>query len=389
MRRCPSTTSSFVILLLLHCTETAAIAQSNEFIDDSSAYHGTQISDTCENQRECPASMHDRRDTSSPLQTIHCPSLPSHAVPSQSSLLQPFYNVGMSAQAYKPNAPVKRQVCEASTNGRVQHKVARNPIWRTNYRESIPITIRGSIYACISNENDSIPMNHDERQRNARIEVWQPRPDGTYSSLRNGVQDGDCRATLSITTDSITLNNFQLGHVVIETLAPGSAGILGGLGPSPSSFWFGEYPPYSPGRIHFLVNVPGYYPLLAELSMNTVGKMLSNNARRGTVARDIGDRYRFFGGDWRPHDAIVHDNNGAVFGGMELQSATIDETLLVEIAFFLVPILSGNGSGEEMRDKRLRPRDVFCSSGFFGWIPSFFKEPISVCFSSLLDFFAL
>jgi hypothetical protein len=234
-----------------------------------------------------------------------------------------------------------------------------------------------------------MPMNNDERKRNAVIEVWQPRPDGTYSSLRNGVQDGDCRATLSITTDSITLNNVQLGNFVIETLAPGSTGILGGLVPSPSSFWFREYPPYSPGKIHFLINVPGYYTLLADLSMEGVGKMLSNDARRDSIARDIGGRYRFFGGDWRPHDAIDDDNNGAVFGGMELQSATMDDSLLVEISFFLVPMLSGDGRREEMTDKGLRPRDIFCSSGYFGWIPSFFKEPISVCFSSLLDFFAL
>jgi hypothetical protein len=231
-------------------------------------------------------------------------------------------------------------------------------------------------------------MNNDERQRNAVIEVWQPRPDGTYSSLRNGVQEGDCRATLYITTDSITLNNFHLGNFVFETLAPGSTGILGGLIPSPTSF-LGEYPPYSQGRIHFLISVPGYYPLLAELSMEDVGKMLSNDARRRSIARDIGGRYRFFGGEWRPHDANVDDNNGAVFGGMELQSATMGDSLLVEISFVLVPMLSGDGRREEMTDKGLGPRDIFCSSGYFGWIPSFFKEPISVCFSSLLDFFAL
>ncbi|KAL3781823.1 hypothetical protein HJC23_011132 [Cyclotella cryptica] len=392
MRRSPSMTLSFIVLLSLLCTEKTAIAQSNEIIDDASAYHDTQDSETCVNRRECPSSIDDRHDNAppDPRTSRHCPSLPSHSLTSQTSLLQPFYNVGMSAQAYKPNAPVKRQVCEASTGGRVKNKVARNPIWRTTYRESVPIIIRGSIYSCGSNKSDSMSMSHEGRLRNAFMEVWQPRPDGTYSSLRNGIQDGDCRATVLITTDSITSSNFELGHFVIETLSPGSTGVFGGLVPSPSSFLFGEYPPYSPGKIHFFISVPGYYPLLAELGMNDVGKILSSDAHGGSIARDIGSRFRFFGGDWRPHGSVVDNDENAIGGGMELQSATIDGSLLeVEIDFFLVPMSYGEGIRNGMTDKRLRLRDIFCSPGYFGWMPSFFKEPISVCFSSLLDYFAL
>jgi hypothetical protein len=259
---------------------------------------------------------------------------------------------------------VKHRVCEAENNK--VNKVARNFLWRTNKPKATPVTIRANIYTC----SEII-----SRRNNVTIQVWQPRPDGTYSSLRDGVEEGDCRATIILKDDLNTTpeqSNF-LGHVEFDTLTPGSPGLLGGLAPSTSSF--GEFI-YGPGKIHLLVNVDGHYPLLEELSMVDVGKMLSNSG-------NVGVGMRYFGPDLRPHVAVAHNKND-LFGGMEIQSAAVvDPKLEVEIDLFIIPM------PDEAKEK-LEQAEVFCTvdGGLLG-LSSFFKEPISLCFPSLLDYFAL
>lgn len=315
---------------------------------------------TCIYEQECSASY---KRLEMPKASKHCPSsLDLLTTELSTCLLQRSYDAGRSAQAYKPNAPMKKQVCDVRSNR--TNKVARNLLWRTNKREATPIFIRGNIYTCAEEAS---------RTNNITMEVWQPRPDGTYSSLRQGVEEGDCRATVSVDAiDTESKYPNLLKSFDLETLAPGSHGLLGGLVPST----FGEFV-YGQGKIHFLINVDGHYPLFDELSMSDLNRFLlkDDSATWNSV--------HFFGPDLRPHVAISSRDKDVV-GGMEVQSATIiDSKLQVEIDFFLAPM--SNEATDSMQARR-----VFCSDrGWMGSISSFFKEPIAVCFPSLLDYFAL
>jgi hypothetical protein len=77
-----------------------------------------------------------------------------------------------------------------------------------------------------------------------------------------------------------------------------------------------------------------------------------------------------------------------------ISRAGYDLALEVEVDLFVVPTATTAHKAENivMEEKRSL-NDIFCTSsgGYFGWswISSFFKEPIAICFPSLLDFFAL
>ena len=279
------------------------------------------------------------------------------ALSPRASLLQPFYRCGKSAQAYRPNTPVKRHVCDENANGVT--KIARNFFWRTNQQKAMSILIRGNIFTCSDNK---------AFQNNVSIEVWQPRPDGTYSSLRDGVH---CRATLLVDTVPYEESNGLIGRVEFETASPGSPGLFGGLIPSAASLFFGDIPPFGEGYIHLLINADGHHPLLEQLSMGDIQNVLSNDTCH----------HYFSGPELRPH--YVSDKcDSELTGGMHVRSAVIvDSKLEVDIDLYLSP--SPSTENEE--------RDLFCSfnTGYFGWIVSFFKEPISICSPSLLDYFAL
>ncbi|KAL7507411.1 hypothetical protein ACHAXN_004601 [Cyclotella atomus] len=347
---------SWLSKLLISCILcTAATVEQQETNGVPLQQHDSRA---CPDDQECTASYEPPKYKASK----HCLSS-RPIIYSDTSLLQPYYDAGRSAQAFKPNAPVKHRVCE-TLNNKV-NKIARNFLWRTNKPKAMPVTIRANIYTC-----SEILTGRN----NLTIQVWQPRPDGTYSSLRDGVEEGDCRAT--IVKDEIETTSEQsnlLGSVEFETLTPGSPGLLGGLTPSTSSF--GEFI-YGPGKIHLLVSVDGHYPLLEELSMVELGKKLANNG-------DLGAGMHFFGPDLRPHVAVTRNKND-LFGGMEIQSAAVvDSKLEIEVDFFLIPM-------PEEAAERLEQTGVFCTMdrGLLG-LSSFFKEPISLCFPSLLDYFAL
>ena len=174
----------------------------------------------------------------------------------------------------------------------------------------------------------------------------------------------------------ITNNNNEfsniLGNVHFSTLAPGSPGVLNGLIPHDR-----DYPPYSKGNIQMYVNFDGYYPWLGQLSMNMLDDVLKNKEHQGS---EVGRR---------PHDAkdVNDKSSSGSGGGIEIKSVTqVSASLIqVEIDIFIeqrkpVEIASSQDSS-----------DIFCSPrGLFNWITSsFFKEPIAICFPSLLDFFQL
>lgn len=300
-----------------------------------------------------------------------------------------FYHEGMSAQAYKPNAPVKSSVCEVtqinSGNGddsnQPQHTVAHRAYWRSKYDDVVPLIVHGNIYSCGS---PSSPQPTSPSSDALLLEVWQARPDGTFSSLRPGIEVGECRASVPVDTKT-TNTGFSniIGQVQFETLAPGSPGILGGLMPDSSR----DYPPYGPGVIHMYLNVEGYYPVLGQLNIHELEDWM--------LQKDSEGRFRFKGFDIRPH-AARKSTKSVVHHGIEIQSVQkvsrpgYNSALEVNVDLYLVPNSGANEVGNNASAKKKSLSDVFCSSQrHFSWISSFFKEPIAICFPSLLDFFPL
>lgn len=135
-----------------------------------------------------------------------------------------IYSQGGTAQAYKPNAPLSSTVCESEASQQYRYKRASWSSSRGSYRKGtapeLDITIRflscskGDKKECNCRKVDGSFAPSD------RVEVWQTRPDGRYSSLRSS---DECRAQVQMN---------EQGEVKFTTVAPGSSGLMGGLGPS-------------------------------------------------------------------------------------------------------------------------------------------------------------
>ena len=101
-------------------------------------------------------------------------------------------------------------------------------------------------------------------------------------------------------------------------------------------------------------------------------------------------RFRFRGSDFRPQANAnnIDAGSSSVGGGIEIQSVQTTRQLSLEVDVFIVPLEQIDG---EETTQSTSLSDVFCTSrGLLNWIVSgFFKEPIAVCFPSLLDFFQL
>ena len=358
-----------------------------------------------------------------------------------SSVEHYYYHYGISAQSYKPHSPTKNNVCHVHSRGMNKNdsvggegggggwRVANRPFWRSEH-DVVPLVVVGTIYGCVeesshsssssssstktttpssSSTSSSYIVPRDDDVSMMTMEVWQPRPDGTYSSLRPGVEEGECRARVPVNVGSSSSSSVDdanvmegdgesssysnvIGNFRYETLVPGSPGLLGGLVPKSGG---GDYPPYGPGMIHMYLNIRGYRPLLDILDTNDLYDW-SLPLRDDTMGRD---RFRFRGWDMRPHaartmgNAKVVEDAGGYGGVIEIRSLTretrhgYDLALEVKVDVFLVNDATGGGEGDVTVD----PIDVFCKTrrGFLGWIRSFFKMPIAICFPSLLDFFSL
>jgi hypothetical protein len=181
----------------------------------------------------------------------------------------------------------------------------------------------------------------------AKAEVWQARPDGTYSSLQRG--NGDCRATV------VPQNGSQLEFT---TMAPGSTGALGGLGPSG---W--DVPPYGPPLVHLLVTASHHQPLLIHVPIIPQGKTL--------------EQCGFWGGDWRGHAG----KRKSVMNAFNVTSweVTGDAT---EIKVEMDVFLTKGGSPQDLAKE-------LCPSFLYGAPSSFYVEPIAVCAPFLLNFFPI
>lgn len=280
-----------------------------------------------------------------------------------------IFRGGGSAQAYKPNAPIKSDICHADSYNTTRYKVAGWPFTRSSQKSSPRLSIHVSILSCRSSSSSTTedsttsrtcccqPIDEEKGgSDDVVVEVWQTRPDGSFSSLRNrnGVEEGDCRAVGRIGASSIT---------TFTTVAPGSTGCLGGLGPS-VEFW-----PYGSPFIHFLVTAPGHTPTLVDVPI-----MFNKNNY---------EQKSFFGPDWRGPAWVKEKTSYSLYEITSWKGDSVRREIDINLNLYL----TAEEGGESSEDERTKP--TFCSSILYGLPSSFFLEPISVCAPSLLDFFPL
>jgi hypothetical protein len=290
-----------------------------------------------------------------------------------SAAATPFYQRGGSAQTYKPKAPVKSTVCGDTSATR--YKAATWPYGRSNHAAAPNVTVHLKIYECattvvVETENakkekkkKSAPPEEQccctpilASENDIQMEVWQTQPNGLYSSLTPGKAEGVCRATLPSGTTSFT------------TLAPGSTGIFGGLGPPGFLTDIGFY---GPPVIHMLITSPSknHEPLLLHLPMTMDRKTLHPK--------------QFFGPDWRGPAHVTQNikPKDQAFALEEWAVHKDDDRLDVTVKVFLTR------ATEAAESTSLQ--DTMCPSSWYGSPSSFFLEPIAVCAPSLLDFFPM
>jgi hypothetical protein len=275
-----------------------------------------------------------------------------------SSSTSNIYRHGGTAQAYKPDAPVKSQICEWDES--MQYKIATWPFHRSSRRAPPPkldITIRLMSCSTAAVDNGAgefqcccQPLR--SKSSKATIEVWQTQSDGTYSSLRRG-EVGDCRAQAILAN-----NNSGTSSATFQTQAPGSTGILGGLGPSK---W--DWGPYGPPVLHVLASSPdGHLPTLVDVPIVIEKKTLKQRA--------------IWWNDWRGVGWVKDSPKIPAYEVISWKPDATNNRVSIEIDIFLQA--AEGASKTEM-----------CPYYMYGMPSAFFVEPISVCAPSMLDFYAL
>ncbi|KAG7344172.1 hypothetical protein IV203_022180 [Nitzschia inconspicua] len=278
-----------------------------------------------------------------------------------------LYRNGGSAQAYRPNAAMSTTVCSKNMSDYLPYKVSSWPFSRRSSRKGTAPTIDVTLHlwSCQPKLDDEQKVSGcsctpltDVNAKTAlgtstaaTVEVWQTQPDGRYTSLHS---DGnECRATVPA--------NDQ-GDVEFSTVAPGSTGIMAGLGPRG---W--ENSPYGPPVMHLLVKAPHHDPLLLDVPVLIHPKTLQERPFSLSIF------------DWRGLSWSKRSKGEAP--PYKVASWTADKEknhIDMKVNVFL-----------ELQTAERSPKaPEFCPSWYF--LPgSFFLEPISVCAKYLLDFFQL
>lgn len=299
-----------------------------------------------------------------------------------------IYSEGGTAQAYKQNTPIKQTICEAEAirETKMRHKVATWPYSRSNRKVLPELKIKLNLLLCSDgkdpkqstagegSEVDSDcccrPLLAGGGGGNATIEIWQTRPDGTYSSLRQGNEEGDCRSSWIAGTSGEGGGDSDNNPHSVEftTMAPGSTGSLGGLGPN---HW--EFAPYGPPMMHILVR-PGFdgvRPLLVDVPVTIHHKTLQQR--------------EFTWRDWRGPSWMKSRGNPdqPSFNITSWEEELEAPSVTMEVDLFL----------REDKDFSFAytssTSNLMCPSLFYGLPRSFFLEPISMCGRYMLDYFDL
>lgn len=249
-----------------------------------------------------------------------------------------IYGSGGTAVAYVPNQPVSSTICKTADQSK--YRVSGWPFSRSTWNEAPVVQLKINVLGCkaLGNTCCCQPLNDVE------IEAWQARPDGIYSSLAGG---GDCR----------TRSQSRRGRVVLDTVAPGSTGSLGGIGPSG---W--DFAPYGPPVLHVLVKTAGHAETLVDVPVSVNMETLEQGS--------------FWGPDFRGA-AWVRAKNKSRFKIVSWKGYPELNRVELEVDVYL-PFAPGIPS-----------TNYLCPSFVYGLPSSFFLEPIAVCAPSMLDFFDL
>ena len=261
-----------------------------------------------------------------------------------------LYSDGGTAVAYRPHAPESHTICDAMNYTVTKYRPAGWAWTRSTYRQAPQLSLHLRLLGCASSDDESCCCRALPPSTSTKVEIWQARPDGTYSSLRDQHEAlGDCRASAN-------------GSVVFETVAPGSVGSLGGLGGRNSM-------PYGPPVIHVMVQVPGYASILVDLPVS--------------IDMTTYRQASFWGPDFRgaawvrsPITHNAHYQITAWRGDPEANRIEMEVDILLP----------------QQATKTTKTTSIateLCPSFAYGLPSSFFFEPIAVCAPSMLNFFAL
>ena len=274
-----------------------------------------------------------------------------------------IYSGGASAQTYLAGAPIKTTICDIDDDSKqkTKYRVARWSLSRRSYPSPPVVKIEGRIHSCdvgATTEPNTCASNPADSGNSGptTVEAWQARPDGTYSSLRSGVEEGECRSTIDVTHD---------GSFHVETLAPGSVGMFSGIGPRGV-----DLPPYGPPVINFFIQSQGHNPLLVNIPVSAKS---------------------FYGPDIRGPVVVGSGSGKSGDASAQISSWNVEDNgeISLSIDFFLT-VRSSDGTSSA-GDDSMSLSHIFCNSN--SWFPgtpkSFFVEPIAVCAPSALDFFEL
>ena len=287
-----------------------------------------------------------------------------------------LYRFGGSAQAYRKidvdrnHSASATVICDPDIYQKKDTKwrVASWPFSRTNRKTANkkkqgPPKIILNIYpmsTTVSDEDEccSSPLtsSSDTDAILATVEAWQTRPDGSYSSLRDRHETLDCRARVDM------IKGDDLGGAIhLETVAPGSSGIMGGLGPS---HW--DMMPYGPPVIHLLVTSESHSPTLIDVPLLVDLKTLESK--------------KFGWSDFRGVSWARSTTKGQPYS-LTWQSSPGKNEITLDIVVYLAKL-----DGEEDSSP---VSSSMCQSYLPLAPPSFFLEPISECSPFLLDYFDL
>ena len=290
---------------------------------------------------------------------------------------QPFtsiYRYGGTAQAFKPNVESSSTICDPELYRNSRHSVSNWSLFRWSSSSPPPVlNMKFTVFICEVDQKDQcacqtldlFAKQNDSIDASVDIDVWQARPDGTFSSLRPGEEKGDCRGHAQLNTND--------SHVELQTIAPGSYGSLGGIVPSASYDWR----PFGPPMMHVAVSAPKIIdvPLLVDLSMSINSKTLEQQPTS-------------LESDWRGASWMKKASLKSQPPPLRIKSwkpRTKENAVDIDIDIFLERKISME-DGSSTKDHATQ---VFCESWLYGWPSSFFLEPMAICGPSLLDFFAL
>lgn len=353
-----------------------------------------------------------RRDESSELV---CQVHPSRCVggtsdknkkkqPSKATTTTTIYQFGGTAQAYKPHVPTTNNnnfsICNVDVYGKQRGslKVATWPFSRwsqSGFPPILELTLR--IWTCgkggmnrktgFFTSSSSNSNNNDNKDcccklwrggggntEKIGLEIWQARPDGTYSSLRPGQDDDDCRVRTHLDSN----NNHESWKFF--TVAPGSVGSLGGLIPHAWLDWM----PYRPPLLHFLISpspTTTTTPILVDVPISFQSKTLQQRQSPLSMAYlwrgpDYLKDKVTMGGEKRPVEIsswIPHPKENRIEITIDIYLPAANDVVVAEAN----PSAHKNGTA------------LFCNVLPFGFPASFLLEPISICSPTLLDFFNL